>query len=94
MEKISVSPVCPITLDAYRDPVFAGDGHIYERTAIILWIQQKGKSPLTREPLNVKDLRSKENITQMCRSYRSHSVTYTGETNMVSLPSLSIRRTY
>ncbi len=77
MEKISVSPVCPITLDAYRDPVLAGDGHIYERTAIVRWIQQQGTSPLTREPLNLKDLRSEENITQMCRPYRSHSVKYT-----------------
>ena len=96
MEKTSDSPVqqggnlvCPITLDVYRDPVLATDGHIYERTAIVRWIQQQGTSPLTREPLDVRDLRSEENLKQICQPYRSNSVTCSGETNIVSLPSLS-----
>jgi hypothetical protein len=97
MEKISSSPIpehhdfiCPITLDVYRDPVLAGDGHVYERIAIVQWIKQHGTSPLTREPLNVNDLRSKENIKQLCQSNRSNSVIYSCQTNMISLPSLPI----
>lgn len=51
MEIISSSPtpehhdfICPITLDEYRDPVLAGNGHVYERIAIVLWIEQQGTS--------------------------------------------------
>ena len=94
MDKISNSPVlehrdlmCPITLDVYRDPVLAGDGHVYERTAIVQWIKKEGTSPLTREPLNVNDLRSEENIKQLCQSYRSNSITYSCQTSIISLPS-------
>ena len=94
MEKISNSPpaehydfICPITLDVYRDPVLAGDGHVYERIAIAQWIERHGTSPLTREPLNVNDLRSEENIKQLCQSNRSNSVIYSCQTSMISLPS-------
>jgi len=97
METISSSPtpehhdcICPITLDVYRDPVLAGDGHVYERIAIVQWIEQHGTSPLTREPLNVDDLRPEENIKQLCQSNRSNSVIYSCQTDMISLPSSSM----
>jgi hypothetical protein len=78
--------ICPITLDVYRDPVLAGDGHVYERIAIFQWIKQHGTSPLTREPLNVDDLCSEENIKQLCQSYRSNSVAYSCQSSTISLP--------
>jgi hypothetical protein len=31
---------CPITLKTFQDPVFAGDGHTYERSAISEWIDR------------------------------------------------------
>ena len=75
MEKVSNSPtpsrhhpICPITLDVCRDPVLAGDGHIYERVAIIKWIEEQGTSPLTREPLDVIGLYPLENIEQLDQS--------------------------
>ncbi|CAF0720998.1 unnamed protein product [Adineta steineri] len=77
--------ICPITLEIYRDPVLAEDGHIYERTAISQWIKQQGTSPLTREPLDINNLRSDENIKQLCQSYRSDSITYKGQMNLVSI---------
>jgi hypothetical protein len=79
---------CPITFDVYRDPVLASDGHVYERNAIIRWIQQQGTSPITREPLDVDDLRSEEYIKQLCQPYRSNSVTYSSQTSIVSISSL------
>lgn len=82
--------VCPITLDVYRDPVLAGDGHVYERNAIIRWIQEQGTSPITREPLDINDLRSDENIKQLYRPYRSNSVTYSCRTSTVSISSVTI----
>ena len=30
--------ICPITLQLFRDPVLAGDGHVYEHEAITRWI--------------------------------------------------------
>ena len=39
--------LCPITLEIFRDPVVASDGHTYERKAIEEWIQKNGTSPIT-----------------------------------------------
>ena len=97
MESLSNSPVsqghdliCPITPDVYQDPVLAGDGHVYERNAIIRWIEQQGTSPITREPLDINDLRSDENIKQLYRPYRSNSVAYSCQTSTVSISSVTI----
>lgn len=79
--------ICPITLCVYKDPVLAGDGHVYERNAIVQWIEQQGTSPLTREPLNIDDLHSEENIKQICQSYRLNTVRYSCQSNTISLPS-------
>ena len=38
---------CPITLEVMRDPVIAGDGHSYERSAIERWLSGHRTSPLT-----------------------------------------------
>ncbi|CAF1554916.1 unnamed protein product, partial [Adineta ricciae] len=32
------------------------DGHTYERSAIVRWVNEHGTSPLTRQPLNVDEL--------------------------------------
>jgi len=34
--------ICPITLQVFRDPVRAKDGHVYERQAIVTWILEHG----------------------------------------------------
>lgn len=43
---------CPITLELMRDPVFATDGHSYERSAITEWLQSQSRSPKTGEALD------------------------------------------
>ena len=50
------SLICPITLELFRDPVLAQDGHTYERQAIENWIQRNGTSPLTRQELSLEHL--------------------------------------
>lgn len=40
---------CPITTEVMEDPVFAMDGHTYEREAITAWFRRHDTSPLTRE---------------------------------------------
>jgi len=44
---------CPITYELMADPVFATDGHTYERDAIEQWLVRKTTSPKTGLPLEV-----------------------------------------
>ena len=39
--------ICPITHELLREPVIAGDGYTYEKTAIEKWFLSKETSPLT-----------------------------------------------
>ncbi|CAF4217407.1 unnamed protein product, partial [Adineta steineri] len=50
------SLLCPLTLELFRNPVLAQDGHTYERVAIEEWIRKTGSSPLTRQPLSLEHL--------------------------------------
>ena len=47
---------CPITLELFRDPVVAQDGHTYERKAIEDWIRKNGTSPITDQKLSLEHL--------------------------------------
>jgi hypothetical protein len=49
------SLLCPITLELFRDPVLAEDGHTYERQAIVEWIEKNGRSPLTNQQLSLDE---------------------------------------
>ncbi len=81
--------VCPITLEPIHDPVVADDGHIYEREASVQWIIQNETSPLTREPLNLHNLYSNENIRRDVGS-RHHSIVINQtETNAVNVPTVT-----
>ena len=42
---------CPLTKQVMRDPVVAGDGYTYERSAIEHWLGQHTISPITKQPL-------------------------------------------
>ena len=42
---------CPITYETMRDPVFAADGHTYERAAISKWLETRQTSPLSNARL-------------------------------------------
>lgn len=51
--------VCPITLKGVMEldhPVVGRDGHIYEKVAIVRWLEQKGKSPVTMQNMLEGDL--------------------------------------
>lgn len=45
--------VCPITREIMKDPVFCGDGHVYERAAIKAFLDLCGMSPITFEDVDV-----------------------------------------
>lgn len=46
--------VCPITHSLPVDPVAAEDGQVYERSAIVQWMQKQEKSPMTNKPMGTK----------------------------------------
>ncbi len=51
-EKLERSYECPITYELFKDPVFCvGDGHTYEREAILRHFEKLNTSPLTGERL-------------------------------------------
>lgn len=67
---------CPITLELFIDPVLASDGHTYERSAIIEWIKyHNGTSPMTREIIRIKELKSNLIVKQLAEQYRNSSIT-------------------
>ena len=49
--------VCPLTHTILVDPVLCtGDGHSYERSAIVQWLAASDTSPVTGQPLASRDL--------------------------------------
>lgn len=40
--------ICPITKQIFKDPVMADDGFIYEKEAIVKWLESKVESPMTK----------------------------------------------
>jgi len=55
--EIPESFYCPITHEVMVDPVIDPDGNSYERQAIENWLSHNAQSPITRNPLTIKDLR-------------------------------------
>ena len=55
MSQIPKEFICPITLSIMRDPVLMADGQTYERSAIEKALHASPLSPLTKQPLSMKD---------------------------------------
>jgi serine/threonine protein kinase len=62
---------CPITMELFRDPVLAQDGHTYERQAIEEWIGRNGTSPMTRQPLSIEHLIPNRAIQQVVDNFET-----------------------
>ncbi|CAF4023054.1 unnamed protein product [Rotaria magnacalcarata] len=80
---------CPITLQFFRDPVIAADGHAYERVAIVKWIEKHGTSPMTREPLNIADLISDGYLKHLASQRRTSTVSQITQDNSCVIPVIS-----
>jgi len=48
--------ICPITLEVMVNPLSTRTGRSFERAAILDWISEGGKCPLTREDMRPSDL--------------------------------------
>ncbi|CAF0849338.1 unnamed protein product [Adineta steineri] len=65
------SLVCPITFQLFHEPVVAEDGHTYEQSAIIEWVQKNHTSPITRQPLSIGKLRPNYTIKSMVQEFET-----------------------
>jgi hypothetical protein len=74
--------ICPITFRIFRDPVIAGDGHVYERAAIVRWIAEHGTSPLTRQPLNLNELQADDYLRNLADQRRNSSISSNYDENL------------
>lgn len=61
--------LCPISFEIMKDPVVGNDGHTYEKEHIVKWLQVNNKSPMTREPMSLCDLKPNYALRSMIDSY-------------------------
>jgi hypothetical protein len=66
--------VCPITQEIMFDPVVASDGRTYERNAIQTWLSTKNTSPMTKEPIIDKTLRTNWAIRSAIQRFLDRSL--------------------
>ena len=62
--------VCPLSLEIFEDPVFAADGHSYERREIEAWFGRgKTTSPKTNAELPHAFLVPNRHLKAMCQQF-------------------------
>lgn len=64
---------CPITYEIMRDPVIDPEGNSFERVAIISALKKNPKSPITRTPLNPKQLIENRALKQTIQALTASS---------------------
>ena len=58
-----------ITFGFMHDPVITKTGKSYERASIVEHLRRSKTDPLTREPLDIKDLRPNRDLKQACDEF-------------------------
>ena len=69
MSNVPEEYLCPITLTIMKDPVLMKDGQTYEREAIANHLKKSPLSPLTRQPLDMKDAIPNYALKSMIEKY-------------------------
>jgi len=64
---------CPITCDLMHSPVIDKDGNTFEKVAVENWIVVNGKSPVTRNPMSLEDLRPNRAVEDLLEEEKSRS---------------------
>ena len=50
--KLDISQfICPLSHEIFYNPVFAEDGHVYEKQLIKTWLTNDSTSPITRNEI-------------------------------------------
>ena len=67
---LAAALVCPLSLEIFEDPVFAADGHSYERREIEAWLARgKTTSPKTNAELPHAFLVPNRHLKAMCQQF-------------------------
>ena len=61
--------LCPITLSIMKDPVIMSDGQTYERSAIEKALAVSPLSPITKQPLDMKDAKPNYNLKSLIEKF-------------------------
>lgn len=64
---------CCITYQTMTDPVVDGDGHTYEREAIVQWLRVHHTSPMTRRSMTIDELRPNRAVLDAISELREDS---------------------
>jgi hypothetical protein len=67
--------MCPITLELMHRPVVAADGHSYEETAIVRWLQNNNTSPVTNLRLKNKDIAPNHSLAAAIQDFKQQQQT-------------------
>mmetsp|Transcript_30169 Transcript_30169/g.79772 ORF Transcript_30169/g.79772 Transcript_30169/m.79772 type:complete len:317 (+) Transcript_30169:75-1025(+) len=73
---------CPISDKVMDHPVFAADGYTYEREAIEAWLASSGESPVTKQPLEHRNLVPNHQLRGEIECWKE----YEEDTKSASLP--------
>lgn len=57
-----------------REPVIDADGHTYEWSAILQWLQTNPRSPITRRPMTTDELKTNRALVEAIDRWRKASV--------------------
>ena len=55
--EIGAAMTCPLTGELMRDPVIDADGNSFERANILVWLKDRGRSPITNRVMTKDELR-------------------------------------
>ena len=65
---------CPITHNIMNEPYIDNEGNSYEEEAIKKWLVNKNTSPITRNILNVSDLKLNRSLKDAIQAYKLGNV--------------------
>ena len=60
-------------------PVIDPYGHSYEEEAIMKWISKDPRSPLTRQPLHVEDLKENTELKEKIEAWKKQNGAFSKE---------------
>ena len=69
MSEIPKEFLCPITLSIMKNPVLMTDGQTYEKSAIEKYLEISTLSPLTKQPISMKDATPNYALKSLIENY-------------------------
>eukprot|EP00287_Rhodomonas_sp_CCMP768_P015438 CAMPEP_0196759010 /NCGR_PEP_ID=MMETSP1091-20130531/104479_1 /TAXON_ID=302021 /ORGANISM="Rhodomonas sp., Strain CCMP768" /LENGTH=112 /DNA_ID=CAMNT_0042107849 /DNA_START=32 /DNA_END=370 /DNA_ORIENTATION=+ len=68
-EEVPEDLLCPLTAEIMVDPVIDNEGNTYERAAIEQWLDRSPTSPITRNPLSPRSLRTNRALKNIIEQF-------------------------